>query len=63
MKERDTKSSKCGTAMQMMDVGVEGSAPDMLVKVLSHVTPLGFIQSKGQTAAGLEATNPRLMLS
>lgn len=41
------------------DVGVEGSAHDIVVRVLRHVAPLSFIESNGQTAAGLEAPNPR----
>lgn len=40
--------------MQFKDFGVEGNAPDMSLRVLSQVAPLGFIESNGQTVAGLE---------
>lgn len=49
--------------MHVTDVGVESRTPDMWVRVLSHVSPLGFIVSKGQTVAGLEVSNPSLAFS
>lgn len=48
---------------QVMNVGVENSAPDMLVRVLIHVAHPDLIESNGQTAAGLEAPNPSLVFS
>lgn len=40
--------------MQVTDVGVEGSDPEMLVRVLSYIAQLGFIECKGKTEACLE---------
>ena len=41
----DTQGIGAKQSTQVMDVGVEGSTSDMLVRVLSHVAPLGFIES------------------
>lgn len=49
--------------MQVTDVGIEGSVPDMCERVLSHISLLGFIVLNGQTVAGLETPNPSLALS
>lgn len=46
---------------QVTDNGVEGSATDVLVRVLRHIAMLGFIESNGQTMAGLEALNCSLV--
>lgn len=47
---------------QVIDVEVEDSTPDMLVRVLNHIAPLDFIESNGQTRAGLEVPNPSLVI-
>lgn len=39
------KAADAKQPTQVMDVGVEGSAPDMSVRVLSHIVLLGFIES------------------
>lgn len=48
---------------QVTDVGIEGSTPDMLVRVLSLAAPLDFTESSRQTVAGLQAPNLSLVFS
>lgn len=49
--------------MQVTVAGVEGSAPETWVKLLCHVSLLGFIVSNGQTVAGSKVPNPSLLFS
>lgn len=52
------QAARAEHCMQMTDVGAKDSAPDVWVRVLSHVSPLGLFVSKAQTTAGLETPNP-----
>lgn len=60
LRDRTYQAAGAEHPTQLTDLGVEGNAPDMLLRMLSQVAPLGFIESNGQTMACLKGLQARV---